>query len=449
MGKQEIKIVKEYESVDVDASLFMNGAELLVYPEVLARDYVSIRWKKGRPVFFAGGYVGIIPVNDRLVLDVRPKVPLDNLERIIKLSNHAPYELHGLERSYAVHNETTAPIEDFLIDSFLDTVDVVHESGMLRAYQRKNAQGDFPKGRLNISRTINLQAKGSRKVAFSWSERSIDTPPNQLVKLALLRALNTGSAERSKKRKARLALHLEYLEQVSECPEKDILEHPLIENLDTLPNTRDYYRPTIALAKLILLGGGIGFAAAGTDVFANSLLLDLDVAFEGYIRFILQDLNTTTTHYRVFDGNVAADAGRKKTLLSRSDFPEQIGKSVEATPDVVIEKYAPPRLPANIVLDMKYKDTKAIADRSDLNQLIAYAVSYTSDAAIFVFPSRSEDQRGLQCLGLIGGIPVYQYFINLGAANIYDEEQLLRTMVTTVFLQRPYSKIREAAPMLV
>ncbi|AFQ49460.1 5-methylcytosine restriction system specificity protein McrC [Burkholderia cepacia] len=439
MTKPEIRVVKEYEPVEVDSSLFMNGAELLVYPGVLERDYISIRWRKGRPVFFAGGYVGIIPVNDRLVLDVRPKVPLDNLERIIRLSNHAPYELSGLERSYASHNEATAPIEDFLIDSFLDKVDAIHESGMLRAYLRREAEGDFPKGRLNMGRTISLQARGTRKVAFGWSERGIDTPQNRLIKLALLRAIGADSAARSKRRKARLALHLEYLEQVAECEATDILEHRLITDLDTVPDTRDYYRPAMALAKLILQGGGLDFSASGTDVFANSLLLDLDVAFEGYVRFVLQDLNATTANYRVFDGNVAAGEGRKKELLKRTDFPEQIERTIDATPDVVIEMYAPPRLPANIVLDMKYKETKTVAERSDLNQLIAYAASYASDAAVFVFPSRSEDQRGLQCLGLVGGIPVYQYFMNLGAANIHDEEQRLRGMVERVFLQRPPS----------
>ncbi|CAM2149307.1 5-methylcytosine-specific restriction enzyme subunit McrC [Paraburkholderia tropica] len=442
MTKPEIKIVKEYEAVEVDASLFMNGPELLVYPEVLERDYISIRWRKGRPVFFAGGYVGIIPVNDRLVLDVRPKVPLDNLERIIKLSNHVPYELSGLERSYASHGEATAPIEDFLIDSFLDKVDSIHDSGLLKAYRRREADGDFPKGRLNIRRTVSLQAKGARKVAFGWSERNVDTPQNRLIKLALLRAIETDGAARSKRRRARLALHLENLGQVSETSPEETLEHRLVTDLDTLPDTRDYYRPAIALAKLIIRGGGLGFSATGADVFANSLLLDLDVAFEGYVRFVLQDLNVTTPDYRVFDGNVAAEEGRKKALLSRTDFPEQIDRTIDATPDVVIERYAPPRLQSNIVLDMKYKDTKAVADRSDLNQIIAYAASYASVAAVFVFPSRSENQRGLQCLGRIGGIPVYQYFMNLGAANILDEEDRLRAMVDTVFRQRP----RAAAP---
>ncbi len=194
-----------------------------------------------------------------------------------------------------------------------------------------------------------------------------------------------------------------------------------------------YYKPALAIGKLIVQGRGIGFSTNGDDAIANSLLLDLDAAFEGYIRFVLQDLNTSTSYIRVFDGNISAEVGRKKVLLSPSDLESQIEKPIYATPDVVVEKYSVPRVPSNIVLDMKYKDTKAVADRNDLNQLIAYAASYSSEAGIFIFPSRSVEQKGLQCLGLIAGIPIYQYFINLGAVNILEEEASLRRMLEDMF----------------
>jgi len=433
MANPEIRVVKEYETVDVDPSLYMDGSQLLVYPEVLERDYVSIRWKKGRPAFFAGGYVGIIPINHRLTLDVRPKVPLDNLERIIKLSNHAPYQLSGLERAYAGHHETTGPIEEFLIDSFLDKVDEVISNGVLKIYDRRQASGSFPKGRINLAKTIALQARGSRNVAFEWVERHPDTPQNRLLKQALLRALGTESGRKGKKRHARLVLSLASFSQVKECDPAELLEHSLIVDRDTLPDTRMYYKPALAIGKLIVQGRGIGFSTNGDDAIANSLLLDLDAAFEGYIRFVLQDLNTSTSYIRVFDGNISAEVGRKKVLLSPSDLESQIEKPIYATPDVVVEKYSVPRVPSNIVLDMKYKDTKAVADRNDLNQLIAYAASYSSEAGIFIFPSRSVEQKGLQCLGLIAGIPIYQYFINLGAVNILEEEASLRRMLEDMF----------------
>jgi len=433
MAKPETFIVKEYEAVDVDASLYMDGAQLLVYPEVLERDYVSIRWKKGRPAFFAGGYVGVIPINQNLVLDVRPKVPLNNLERIIKLSNHAPYELFGLERSYAIHHETAAPIEDFLIDSFLERVGVIYDHGFLKTYSKQSSIGGIPKGRIDLASTIRLQAKGSRSVAFSWSERHANTPQNRLIKQALLAALNTKSASKDKRRRASLAFLVECLDQVSDCEPDVLLEHPLLFTSDSLPDARQYYLPALVLARLILQGQGLGFSGREGEVLANSLLLDLDAAFEGYIRFVLQDLNTTTPYIRVFDGNIAGEKGGKKELLLHTDLANQIARVVFATPDILIEKYSPPAMPKNIVLDMKYKDTKLVADRNDLNQLIAYAASYSSKAGVFVFPARSESQRGLQCLGTVAGIPIYQYFINLGSANILEEEARLRDMVQEIF----------------
>jgi len=200
-----------------------------------------------------------------------------------------------------------------------------------------------------------------------------------------------------------------------------------------LPDARQYYLPALVLARLILQGQGLGFSGREGEVLANSLLLDLDAAFEGYIRFVLQDLNTTTPYIRVFDGNIAGEKGGKKELLLHTDLANQIARVVFATPDILIEKYSPPAMPKNIVLDMKYKDTKLVADRNDLNQLIAYAASYSSKAGVFVFPARSESQRGLQCLGTVAGIPIYQYFINLGSANILEEEARLRDMVQEIF----------------
>ncbi|BEV53241.1 MULTISPECIES: 5-methylcytosine restriction system specificity protein McrC [Burkholderia cepacia complex] len=432
MPKPEPLVVQEYDPVDVDPSLYMDGSQLSIYSEVLARDYVSIRWKKGVPTFYAGGYVGIIPVNDRLTLDVRPKVPLNNLERIIKLANHSPFELSGLEREYASHREASGPIEDFLVDSFIDKIELVVGSGLLRQYERREDAGSFPKGRLLFSKTAKLQAQGAVRLAYSWDERHIDTPQNRLLKLALLKCLQTDSAGRSRKRHARIAQFLEYFERVSEPEHSTVLEHPKVMDV---PDTRLYYGPALSLAKLITEDNHLGFSVGARVATANSLLLDLDVAFEAYVRHVLIQLNQSTQHLRVFDGNIGGDEGRRKKLLNLSALPSQIAQTVTATPDIVIEMHKPPRLTSNIVLDMKYKNKKTIADREDLNQLISYAASYASCAGVFVFPSRDMNQRGLQCLGTVANIPIFQYFINLGTANIAEEEDALRTMVADVFHQ--------------
>ncbi|WP_175723279.1 5-methylcytosine restriction system specificity protein McrC [Burkholderia ambifaria] len=432
MPKPELLVVQEYDPVNVDPSLYMDGSQLSIYSEVLARDYVSIRWKKGVPTFYAGGYVGIIPINDRLTLDVRPKVPLSNLERIIKLANHSPFELSGLEREYASYREASGPIEDFLVDSFIDKIELVVSSGLLRQYDRREHTGSFPKGRLLFSKTAKLQAQGVVRLAYAWEERHVDTPQNRLLKLALLKCLQTESASRSRKRHAKISQFLEYFERVGEHEHSTVLEHPKV--MDA-PDTRLYYSPALSLAKLITEDNHLGFSPGAEEATANSLLLDLDVAFEAYIRHVLIQLNQSTQNLRVFDGNIGGNDGRRKNLLNPSALASQISQTVTATPDIVIEMHMPPRLMCNIVLDMKYKNKKTIADREDLNQLISYAASYTSCAGVFIFPSRGVDQRGLQCLGTIANIPIFQYFINLGTANIAEEEDALRKMVGDVFRQ--------------
>ncbi|WP_081068471.1 5-methylcytosine restriction system specificity protein McrC [Burkholderia stagnalis] len=432
MPQAEHLIVQEYEVVDVHPSLYMDGSQLTIYPEVLERDYISIRWKKGVPTFYAGGYVGIIPINTRLTLDVRPKVPLSNLERIIKLSNHSPFELSGLEREYASHQEASGPIEDFLVDSFIDKIDQTVSSGLLRKYEKREDSGSFPKGRIDFTKTMKLQALGAVRLAYSWDERHIDTPQNRLLKLALLKCLQTESAKRSRKRHAKIVQLLEYFERVGDCDRLIASEN---ESIMEVPDTRPYYRAALSFANLIIDDNYLGFSPGEGVATANSLLLDLDVAFEAYIRHVLGRLNTSTQHIRVFDGNIGGSEGRRKKLLNPSTLPSQIDQVVTATPDIVIEIHTPPCLTSNIVLDMKYKNKKTIADREDLNQLISYAASYNSCAGVFIFPSRDANQRGLQCIGTVANIPIFQYFINLGSVNIGEEEEALRRTIADVFNQ--------------
>ncbi|AQQ33861.1 5-methylcytosine restriction system specificity protein McrC [Burkholderia cenocepacia] len=432
MPHPEPLIVQEYDLVSVDSSVYMDGGQLTIYPEVLERDYISIRWKKGVPTFYAGGYVGIIPINKHLTLDVRPKVPLSNLERIIKLSNHSPFELSGLERDYASHQEASKPIEDFLIDSFIDKIDQTVGGGLLRRYERREAVGSAPKGRIDFTKTMKLQARGVARLAYSWEERHIDTPQNRFLKLALEKCLQTESAKRSRKRHAKIVQFLEYFERVGECDQFPDLERQAVMDV---PDTRIYYRAALALAGLITENNYLGFSSREGVATANSLLLDLDVAFESYIRHVLSQLNSSTQHIRVFDGNIGGSEGRRKNLLTASTLSSQISQTIIATPDIVIEIHTPPRLTSNIVLDMKYKNKKTIADREDLNQLISYASSYESCAGVFIFPARDTHQRGLQCLGTISNIPIFQYFINLGSTNIQEEEEALRMTITDVFNQ--------------
>lgn len=418
-------IVKEYETIDIPAELIIDGIALRIYPAVLERDYISVRWKKGSPIFQAGGYIGIIPINDQLTLDVRPKVPLVNLERILYSSNHEPYVLEAFQRAYGYHTRASEPIETFLVDRFLDWVDEIHRFGLLKQYRVVHEDGFTPRGRLNIRATVRLRSRNQQSLAYQWDERTADNGPNRFIKAVLLRMMDREKFLHDRKRRARLSVCIDYFFSVKDVDVVAAMTDPLVDDVEQLPSTREYYKTAIVLAKMLIQKSGLAFLSDQRTVLLPTLLLDLDEAFEKYVLALLQQINTKRDDVRVFDGNIDGAVGGKKQLLMDSGFDNQIKSTVQATPDVLVEKYSIPSVARNMVLDMKYKEVKNIVDRADLNQIIAYAASYRSTAALFILPSRGPQQRGLQCLGTISEIPIYQYFINLGTPDIEAEEEAL------------------------
>jgi len=83
-----------------------------------------------------------------------------------------------------------------------------------------------------------------------------------------------------------------------------------------------------------------------------------------------------------------------------------------------------------LVLDVKYKVPENVADRADLNQIIAYGASYKAKCGVLILPAASGEQRGLKCLGLIGQTTFFQYAINLNAVDLAGEEELLWNTMT-------------------
>src|SRR5690349_17472129 len=65
----------EYETVEIPLKEVINQNRLEVYPQIQGRDFFRIYLKRDRLIFQAGGFFGLIPINDRVALDVRSRVP--------------------------------------------------------------------------------------------------------------------------------------------------------------------------------------------------------------------------------------------------------------------------------------------------------------------------------------------------------------------------------------
>src|SRR5216684_7817826 len=86
-------------NLPLDHVLLPNG-KLDILPAVMSKGYFDIDYRGDALSFVAGRYVGLIPINDRVLIDVKPKVPVKNLLRLIDIAGEELGVLHFFERDY-------------------------------------------------------------------------------------------------------------------------------------------------------------------------------------------------------------------------------------------------------------------------------------------------------------------------------------------------------------
>jgi len=421
--------VREYEEVEVPPELVSDSGELVAFPEVLQRDYFTVRYRKGKLVFQAGGYLGVIPVNQQVSLEISAKVPVSNLERMLLMTEHDPHVLKRFSRSYNLHPSAPSSIYRFLIDSFLHAVSELHSAGFLKFYQIRHGDGTAPKGRISIRRTFVLRAKyGLPQVAYSWAERNPDNAANRLLKYVLVELQAQRLAPVDRKQRRLISVLLSHFDQITVGPSHEFLNDALVRRPDRLSGMKLYYREALVLGKVLLNHHGVRVEGNTGSVRAASFVVDLDQVFEKYTLEVLRRLSATDRNVEVLDGNKGGAGGGARSLLEPSLHPAYAGTKIKATPDIVIKSRG---LGASrtIVVEVKYKSVKDIVDRPDLNQVVTYAASYGADHAILVLPALSGGAAGLRNLGVIGATHIFQYAIDLGSSNIEDEEHKLRECI--------------------
>jgi 5-methylcytosine-specific restriction enzyme subunit McrC len=411
-------VALEQAPVDVElADLVDAHGRLEVYPAVESKDYFTIALSRGRLRLRARGYVGLIPLNDRVVIDVRPRVRIENFTRVLRVARYAPIALEHAPRNYALEQEWDESLLDVYSEALIDRVEAVRLRGLLREYQRHEEVSSYPKGRILVRETATrLAPRGLSHVAAStWHHRSADNAPNRCLKYALwflaqryTRLERTTDSRRILRRINRL---YRLFDGVQLEHRRSFLRDALVVGRHRLPSLRAYYRPALDIALAIIREHAVSFEREGTALELRSLILNMHQIFEDYVRNVLaREANDNGWALRVLDGNERP--GKKLVFDQRP--------SEWATPDVVIQEEGAVLLtPA--LLEVKYKPGSG-ADRSDLNQAITYAASYRSPNVVLVQPRGDSGPSGLRRLGTLGDISVYHYILDLGADDLAEKE---------------------------
>lgn len=412
------------------ADLLKNG-KLDVFPEITKHDIFEFKFNaKTGLTFRAGRHVGLIPINPNVTIEVKPRVPLKNLERLFTKSGASLGALKGFTRWFDTHEKPFDALLDFLTDALLSSIKTIAHLGLYKEYQRRHKLTSYPKGRLDIVQHAR-QAIGSSmntKIGCVWYERTIDNDLNRCV-MAALESLakkysRLGGQKGALSRLREINIAASYFRGVTTDPSLGFLQEPMIQSPKLIPDLRSYYREAINLSKAILQNQGISLSRAGSEFSLSSLIIDMGAVFEGYVRNVLVE-KFSLNGYKVADGNLSHDAGGAcRKLFTDDDKRERLGRNVNATPDIVLLKTNNDALRAEIVIDAKYKIAAPAAQRSEINQVATYALAYGVRKAVLVMPYHKDTKAGLHYLGEIGSVHFYQYNYDLAAQRVDVEEEL-------------------------
>jgi 5-methylcytosine-specific restriction enzyme subunit McrC len=423
---REIYATREHEAVDIPLDQLLIGGKLQIYPDIASERYFSISFRGDRLVFQAGGFVGLIPVNDQVAIDVGPRVPVGNLIRLLRIADAAnALRVLPYERKYVSVTEWAPSLLRLLSRSLTEATMEIEAKGRHRQYVRIMSDTSFPRGRILIGETIQRHAARGigHVVATSSFNHTVDTGPNRCLKYThwyLARqyaSISKRSGDQDVVEALNRAFHV--FDGVSLDLATSFLKDPLVLDPDSIPDLRGYYRQPLRLAVTILNRGGIRFSRDTEDLRLESLIVRMSDVFESYVRNILAALAGVEQELRDFvilDGNRSGAGGAKKPLFDSSDSPP-------ASPDIVIARGAESaNLRFPIVIDTKYRPTLE-PDRDDLNQVITYGVSYRASNVMLVYPRVENGPHKLRLVGRVANLDVYAYWIDLNAANLELEEQ--------------------------
>lgn len=410
--------MREYDPVDVPLSDLLNAkGNLRLNPDVESKGYFTIQLTKGAVRLQARGYVGLIPLNDRVVIDVKPRVPVGNLGHLLRVSGYVPSSL-GAERPYATDPTWNESLVDLFAGWLAARVDVIASEGLLLLYEQREEATSFPRGRVLADATLTqLRSRGIRHQAVSsWFARTADNPANRCLKYAIwfiagrLAILGSRTASR-RLLLQRLGALYELFSSVPLDHSLSFLSDPLVTGARAAPSLRRYYRPALDLAVAIVRRYAVDVEVTGRGVDLPSMVLDMDSVFEGYLRNTLQaEAARVGGGIDVLDGNAAG----KKPLF---DNPP----SENATPDIVFRAAAEHRWP--LVIEVKNVPVSGNSSRGAIEQAVTYAAAYRCNQVVLAHPrARNQGGVGLRPQGRIGDLAVYQYVFDLEAPDLLAEE---------------------------
>lgn len=285
-----------------------------------------------------------------------------------------------------------------LASQYVDAVAAYASSGRKFEYGAINSTGPLAGGKLNMTKTIQLRAKGfGHLLAFQKNVSVFNTLANRVVLTALAEVEQLASFEIFPDHLIAKSRGLSML--FGDCRDHETLYRERsyfakeASRLSQSPGDR-VFQDMMALASVLLSHESFDSSSGRSTNLPRTWFLNLERLFETAVRNILIEL---------CPGVSVRHGGKSPQAIFSAE--RQVYR---ANPDIVIKSTSK----ILGVGDVKYKIYDGSAGNSDVYQLLAHAEAFEANSAFLIFPGDSYSYRSLG--ESRGGIDVTFFSIRFG-----------------------------------
>ena len=417
-----IVTVQEYDYLDIDVGK-MVGPDGRLSIDDRAHKFFDLRRKGNQLRLATKGFIGLVPLTDNISVLIQPRLPISNLMRLLDFSGVSFSLIPDFVREFQDDPESIDSVQELLIRSFVVGLRVLDRDGLWKEYVRTINRGSSPTGKWVLGATVRSHWARAmfHKVVSEDYRLTSSLEPNRVLKSAIEQAIRFCRSTDSIKLTEtidELRYHANnFRAVVGKANRQSIQAAEELLKGNRLPAHRQQYAALLSIALKILGESGIEIQGVGSNIRAQSFVIDMATVFEKYVLFILRErLPSYIPGVEVLDGNTA---GRKSFYVDQQNPP--------ATPDIVIKSDGK----TIAVLDCKYKRSPSEHDRY---QVVSYALTYDAPKVGFVLPALpSAKESTTKYVGTVGAtfpVEVYESRVDVSSAAVLDSE---RTFAEEVF----------------
>ena len=354
----------------------------IYFADERAEGLLTFSVQKGRELIRIRNYVGLLPLNSRMQLEILPKIGNGNQARSLLLCMIRCLRQSSFRTLPAAHTQALPlPLWDVFITAFLDSVEPLVRQGVQHDYVSLDRNERFWKGKFQAVRQQRENAQHAERLAVVYDVRTIDTPPNRILKTVLVYLKQQTIHPANQRRMGQLMAALADVPCSESLPD----DRRAIRRSSRL-FTR--YEPALRWAEALLQGRGFGVKAGQT--LSLSLLFPMERVFEAYVSHGLRTYWPDTDDVRVQESSVHL-------------VDEHVGTpKFKLRPDVIIRQND-----RTFVLDMKWKQINDTGsgtgnygiEQADLYQLYAYGKKYAANDLFLVYPASETFSQPLPVFG--------------------------------------------------